>query len=169
MNHSRRRSLACFLAVAVVAAGVAGFAGPAVAAPAHPFYQKSFATVQGDNVPFNRYLGSVVVLNFWATWCPPCVKEMPDLDELQHKHPAVKFVGLAVDTAANVEKFGKKVQVNYDLLVAGHAGIQLMRDLDNQAGGLPYTVVFNRQGIPLKTYLGQINPADLDRYLADLP
>jgi thiol-disulfide isomerase/thioredoxin len=135
----------------------------------HAFYQNAFTGMNGDTVKFSSYLGRPVVLNFWATWCPPCVKEMPDLDQLQKKHTGISFVGVAVDTASNVNKFVQKVQVDYPLLVAGHGGIKLMRELGNDAGGLPFTVVFNAAGQPLTRILGIINPDSLDSYLSAMP
>lgn len=140
-----------------------------VASGAHAFYQNAFTGMDGGSVAFSSYLGKPVVLNFWATWCPPCVKEMPDLDQLQKKHSAVQFVGVAVDTASNVRKFTEKVQVQYPLLVAGHGGIKLMRELGNDAGGLPFTVVFSATGQPLTRILGIINPESLDNYLSSMP
>ena len=159
------------LQAAHMAAGGALFSLPALvtAAGAHPFYQNIFTNLNGDSVKFDTFLGQPVVVNFWATWCPPCVKEMPDLDELHKKHAGIRFVGVAVDTASNVRRFGDKVQVSYPLLVAGHAGIKLMRDLGNDNGGLPFTVVFNAKGQPLTRMLGQINPQSLDDYLGNMP
>jgi thiol-disulfide isomerase/thioredoxin len=159
--------------LAAIAAGVAGLTGasePAQAAALapDPFYGHAFPDPQGNTVQLDTYLGQTLVLNFWATWCPPCVKEMPDLDVLHKKHPGVHIVGIAVDTATNVKKFGDKVQVSYPLLVAGHGGIQHMRALGNKNGGLPFTVVFDRQGRAAKTILGQVDPQELDRLLTGM-
>ncbi|QAA94283.1 TlpA family protein disulfide reductase [Pollutimonas thiosulfatoxidans] len=158
---------------AVLAAGVAALPWPATAAaasalPPHPFYGNAFPDTQGRSVGLDSYLGKPMVLNFWATWCPPCVKEMPDLDALHNKYPSIHFVGLAVDTTKNVLTFQEKVQVSYPLLVAGHGGIKLMRDLGNKQGGLPFTVVFNGNGRITESILGQIKPAELDALLASL-
>jgi hypothetical protein len=73
-----------------------------------------------------------------------------------------------VDTAKNVRKFGEKVQVSYPLLIAGHQGIGMMRDLGNKQGGLPFTVVFDAQGGLKHEVLGEIDPAALDAYLEGL-
>ncbi len=108
------------------------------------------------------WLGKPLVMNFWATWCPPCVKEMPDLDALHKKYPAVQFLGMGVDTASNIRSFIQKTQVSYPLLVVGHDGIQLMRDLGNQVGGLPFTVVFNAKGQPIHRVLGEVKPAQFE-------
>jgi thiol-disulfide isomerase/thioredoxin len=159
--------------VAALAAGAAGFApaaGPAQAAALapDPFYGLSFPDLQGKTVQLDTYLGKTLVANFWATWCAPCVKEMPDLDALHKKYPDIQIVGLAIDTAANVEKFGEKVQVSYPLLIAGHGGIQHMRALGNKNGGLPFTVVFDGKGRPAKTILGQVDAHELDQLLAGM-
>jgi thiol-disulfide isomerase/thioredoxin len=159
--------------VAALAAGAAGLnaaAGTAHAATLapDPFYGLAFPDLQGKTVQLDSYLGKTLVANFWATWCAPCVKEMPDLDALHKKYPGINVVGLAIDTASNVEKFGSKVQVSYPLLVAGHGGIQHMRALGNKNGGLPFTVIFDSKGGQVKTILGQVDPNELDRLLAGL-
>ena len=132
------------------------------------FYDHVFSDVGGQEVAFKEYLGRPLVLNFWATWCPPCVKEMPDLEALHKKHGTVQFVGIAIDTAVNVRKFSEKVHVSYPLLVAGHGGIGKMRALGNKSGGLPFTVIFDAQGRISNKVLGQIKPEQLDGYISDL-
>jgi thiol-disulfide isomerase/thioredoxin len=139
-----------------------------MAASAHPFYRTSYPGLNTDPAPISQYLGKPLVLNFWATWCAPCVKEMPDLDALQAAHPHVQIVGVAVDTAKNVDTFIKKVPVSYPLVIAGHGGIQQMRELGNTTGGLPYTVLFTSSGELSRQILGQINPEKLGPMLADL-
>lgn len=157
---------------AAMALGASGFLPlwgmrSAHAAP-HPFFGHSFDGLDGRQVAFTEFLGKPIVLNFWATWCPPCVREMPELDALHDKYTGMHFVGLAVDTAKNVRKFGEKVQVSYPLLIAGHQGIGMMRDLGNKQGGLPFTVVFDAQGGLKHEVLGEIDPAALDAYLEGL-
>lgn len=133
-----------------------------------PFYANGFPDLEGRQVDLTAFLGKPLVLNFWATWCAPCVKEMPDLDALHKKHGHVGFVGLAVDTAVNVEKFTEKVRVSYPLLIGGHGGIKLMRALGNKQGGLPFTVVFDKHGKVARQLLGQIKPAELDKIIVGM-
>lgn len=142
------------------------FARLAHAAPAS-FYELEFPAPDGKTLAVSEFLGKPMVLNFWATWCPPCVKEMPDLDFLHHKYPDINIVGLAVDTAGNVAKFGEKIPVSYPILIAGHDGIQLMKEMGNPRGGLPFTILFDPQGQPVRHFLGQIQRDDLDAVLAD--
>jgi len=143
------------------------FAAPESSAAA-TFLGHSFPDLQGTQVPLSSYAGRPLVVNFWATWCAPCVKEMPDLDALAHKYPGITVVGIAIDTLPNVERFLKKVQVSYPLLVAGHGGISTMKELGNSKGGLPYTVIFDAGSKPVRDILGQVDPADLDAYLSGL-
>lgn len=122
----------------------------------------------GREWAMTTFLGQPLVVNFWATWCAPCVQEMPVLDELSKKQLGVQFVGIGIDHADNVRQFVTKVPVSYPLLVAGHGGIALVRDLGNRGGGLPFTVMFDANGGMIDTILGQVEPADLQRRVAAL-
>lgn len=129
-------------------------------------YQQSFTRLDGETQTMQRYLGKPLLVNFWATWCPPCVKEMPDLDALSKAYPDIHFLGIAVDTSRNVNKFLLTTPVSYDLLVAGHRGVQLMRGLGNSKGGLPFTLLFDAEGVVQHQVLGQIEKAALAAVLA---
>lgn len=87
---------------------------------------------------------------------------------LAEKYPKVRFVGIGVDSAANMQKFVEKVQVSYPLWVLGAGGIDVLRKLGNPSGGLPFTVVFNADGGINRKILGEIQPQDLDQTLAGL-
>lgn len=138
----------------------------ASASSAAELFNTKFKNLSGDSVTLSSFHGKPLVLNFWATWCPPCVKEMPDLNTLHQKYSNIHIVGLAVDTASNVERFGEKVSVDYPILVAGHGGIQIMKNLGNPKGGLPFTMLFDPSGKPLKQFLGQVSIEDLDAELS---
>lgn len=168
LENMKRREFLRYAGLATATAVLSQHSAYAATLPPDPFYANGFPDLKGQQVELTQYLGKPLVLNFWATWCAPCVKEMPDLDALHHKYGDVSFVGLAVDTLVNVEKFVTKVQVSYPLLIAGHGGIQSMRTLGNKQGGLPFTVVFNKQGQVAKRLLGQIKPDELDLLLANL-
>lgn len=154
------------------AGGLAG-AGFALALPlpalaADSLFAEKLPDLDGVQQPLSQWLGKPTVVNFWATWCPPCVKEMPDLEALHQKYPEVHFLGLAVDTAVNVRKFNEKVQVSYPLLMIGHGGIERMRAMGNRAGGLPFTVVYDSRGKVAETILGQVQPAELEKIIQGL-
>ena len=102
-----------------------------------------------------------VLVDFWATWCAPCVQEMPYLDSMAKELPEIVFVGIGIDTAQNIAQFVAKLPVSYRLLVAGHAGIAMVRELGNSAGGLPFTLLFDANGSIFDSILGQVEPVDL--------
>ncbi|ROT44811.1 TlpA disulfide reductase family protein [Pusillimonas sp. NJUB218] len=148
------------------AAGLLAVGGlPHAVASSAGLFGLQFPDSDGTPVPLDQWRGGPVVVNFWATWCPPCVKEMPDLEALKQKYPGVQFVGLGVDTAANIKKFIPKVNVTYPLLVTGYGGIDLMKTLGNPTGGLPYTLVYDASGNVLERIMGQVKPDHLDAIL----
>lgn len=157
---------AAMLAGVGVATGWQGSIRQVVAKTASdPLFAQRFPDATGREFALEQWLGKPVVVNFWATWCPPCVKEMPDLEVLHKKYDGIQFLGLGIDTASNMLAFADKVKVSYPLLVLGHGGISLMRELGNKNGGLPFTVVFDAQGHVHSKILGQIKPDDLERRL----
>jgi len=167
MTHARFSPARRLAALALGGLLLPGAWARADAVP-HAIYAQTFPDVDQEDVAMRGFLGKPMVLNFWASWCPPCVQEMPDLDVLAQAHPHVEFVGLAVDSMANVQRFREKVQVSYPLLISGHGGIQQMRDLGNRQGGLPFTVVFDAQGRIHHQILGQIRAAQLDGFIRAL-
>ena len=103
-----------------------------------------------ENVMHNSHEwdGKVVFLNFWATWCPPCVKETPAFIELQEHYGAsgAQFIGIAIDNKLAVQEFMDTYGVNYPMLIGEDNAIQVAKNYGNRLGALPYTVVINRQG-----------------------
>lgn len=132
------------------------------------FFNASLPDMAGVEKTMSQWRGRPLVINFWATWCPPCVKEMPDLNRLAQAHPSAQFLGIAIDTAENVAEFVKKVPVSYPIFVAGHTGIGLVRELGNSAGGLPFTVLVQAKGELGPVILGPVDPKDLDTQISQL-
>jgi len=134
------------------------------------FFAHAMPDVQGASHAMAQHRGKTLVVNFWATWCPPCVEEMPELSELQHdlEKQNVQVLGIGIDSAANIQEFSQKYQIAYPLYVAGMSGTELSRQLGNKAGGLPFTVLIDRSGAVRKTYLGRLKMDELRRDLAGL-
>lgn len=132
------------------------------------FFKASLPDMEGEAQAMSQWRDRPLVINFWATWCPPCVKEMPDLNRLSKAHPDAQFLGIAVDTADNVAEFVKKVPVSYPIFVAGHEGIGLVRELGNSAGGLPFTVLVKPGGELGPVILGPVDPKSLDVQIGQL-
>jgi thiol-disulfide isomerase/thioredoxin len=124
-------------------------------------YGARLPDLDGQEVSLSTLKGRPVVVNFWATWCAPCVQEMPHLDSMAKELPEINFVGIGIDTAQNIAQFVAKLPVSYQLLIAGHAGIAMVRELGNSAGGLPFTLLFDANGSIFDSILGQVEPTDL--------
>ncbi len=163
-----RRKFLCRASLAALglAAGARG-AGASIL-PADPVFGRSFADLQGRDQALSAYVGRPVLMNFWASWCAPCVREMPLLETLHQRHPDLALLGLAIDTQANVERFLKKVRVSYPLLLTGTQGIPLMRELGNKGGGLPFTLLFDRRGRVADSIVGELDPDDIQARLAQI-
>ena len=133
-------------------------------------WQLQLVQPDGRELRMASLRGKPLVLNFWATWCPPCVKEMPLLDAFYQTMRAKgwQVVGLAVDSPTPVRDFLKRIPVSFAIALAGMEGSELSRTLGNPSGSLPFTVVLNAKGEVVVQKLGSISEADLkswaDRY-----
>ncbi|WP_295748012.1 TlpA disulfide reductase family protein [Undibacterium sp.] len=115
----------------------------------------------------SQWQGKILVVNFWATWCAPCVQEMPELSALQKElgKNNVQLLGLGIDSPSNIKDFAKKYAITYPLFSAGMEGTEISRLLGNQAGGLPFTLLISTDGNIIKTYLGRLK---MDELRADI-
>lgn len=127
----------------------------------------SLPDLSGTTVDLSRFDGKPVLLNFWASWCPPCVEEMPLLSRFytQTKDNGWQMLGLAIDQVDLVQRFLARTPVSYPIAMAGPTGVEWTKKLGNAAGGLPFTVVFDRQGAIQHRKLGQLKPEDLAAWL----
>ncbi len=133
--------------------------GEAVIGKPHPAF--NLIDLQGKPRNSNEWNGKVVIVNFWATWCPPCVKEMPALMQLRAAYQAKGFeiVGVALDTKDAVSAFIDPLGIDYPILLAEQEGIGLSQEYGNQLGALPYSVIMDRQGIIRHTISGELSYA----------
>ncbi len=127
------------------------------------FWTLSFPKLDEQPLAMASFRGQPLLLNFWGTWCPPCVKEMPELDRFARDHAAQgwRVLGLAVDNPRAVREFLKRTPVSYAIAMAGFDGSELARKLGNAQSGLPYTVAFDRRGRIARTKAGETNAAEL--------
>lgn len=122
---------------------------PPVASPvAQAFWARRFVSVDGSEMDVARWRGKPLLVNFWATWCPPCVKELPEINQFygEAKGKGWQVLGLAVDKAEPVNAFLKKTPLDFAVALAGPEGLGLVRELGNAAGGLPFSVLFDESG-----------------------
>ncbi|MDP3760204.1 MAG: TlpA disulfide reductase family protein [Ramlibacter sp.] len=123
----------------------------------------SFDTPTGATLAMQSLRGKPLVLNFWATWCPPCVEELPLLDRFYRENAAKSWqvVGLAIDQPSAVRKFLERAPVSFPIAIAGLGGTELGHALGNLGGGLPFTVVVGAGGDVLQRKMGRVTAADL--------
>lgn len=174
MNRDRR----VWVAGAALALGFGGF-GAWVASRRYRLASADHSAVDllleltlpdalGHEVRLSEWRGRPLVVNFWATWCPPCVGEMPELSQMQDDYAAhgLQIIGIGIDSEQNIREFSTKRPVSYPLLVAGVGGTELTRRFGNTSGSLPFTAVVDREGRIRHRILGRFDNAALRAEIA---
>ena len=168
---TRRRWLFASVASAAALTG-AGLAwwrtrpgGDTAAAPLS-FWDMAFPTPGGTSMAMRALAGKPLLLNFWATWCPPCIEEMPLLDRFyaENKENGWQVLGMAVDQATAVSRFLVHTPVRFPITLAGMAGVELSRSLGNVDGGLPFTVVLDSAGQIVQRKMGKVSLQELAQW-----
>ena len=156
-------------APAPVTTSIAATGGVPHTAVVHLFAQ-SLDDAAGKPQPLAQWKGKALLVNFWAPWCAPCVREMPELSALAASSAGkrVQVIGIGIDSPANIAQFAAKFKIAYPLYVAGMSGTDLSRQFGNTNGGLPFTVLIGADGKVKKTYLGRLKFAELRADLAAL-
>ncbi|SFZ74226.1 TlpA family protein disulfide reductase [Chitinimonas taiwanensis] len=138
-------------------------------APQPALWQASFNDLQGKSQALAQWRGKPLVLNFWATWCAPCREEMPEFMATQQAlGKQVRFVGLAIDNPADVQKYVQELGIAYPILVGEQSAMELMRAEGNRVGALPFTLVYDAQGNKVAAHAGRLDQARLDALLKPL-
>lgn len=121
---------------------------PAASPVAQAFWTHRFAGLDGTDVDVARWRGKPLLVNFWATWCAPCIKELPEINQFyrEARGKGWQVLGLAVDKEAPVKAFLQKTPLDFAVALAGAEGLGLVRELGNPAGGLPFSVIFDETG-----------------------
>ncbi len=160
----KARLHACRAVARAVAA--AGAMAAAVAMAPAPAYAMHLTDVQGKVHTLDVYRGKWVVLNVWATWCAPCIKEMPELEALSHARADVVVLGLAADgdNVARLRQFAAALRVTYPIIAGSD---KLMKEFKVHA--YPTTQLFNPEGKLVLTRLGQVTRAELETHLPPAP
>lgn len=118
----------------------------------------SLQDLDGNNHKFSEWDGKIRVLNFWATWCPPCRKETPMFVEMQEQlgDKGLQFIGVAIDEKQKVQDFMDTFGVNYPMLIGTDDAIEVAKQYGNRFGALPWTVIINREGTIVHTQGGEM-------------
>ncbi len=118
----------------------------------------------------DEWNGKVLLVNFWATWCPPCKKEMPAFMALQEQYAEQGFqvIGIALDDVESVSDFSDTLGVNYPLIIAEHAGIDLSRQYGNHIGALPFSAFVDHDGKIALTQTGELSKKQVEEIIKPL-
>lgn len=169
-----KKNTLLFGAIALFFVGVGMYFGVRHHTPAPPespavanLFAQQMEESGGKTQSLSTYQGKTLIVNFWATWCAPCVEEMPELTALQSEVAPknIQILGIGIDSPSNIREFAAKYKITYPLFMAGMSGTDLSRQFGNQAGGLPFTVLIGPKGEVTKTYLGRLK---MDQLRADL-
>ncbi len=146
---------------------IAETAGPG-AAQLHSLPDFSLPDLAGREVASTSWSGKVLVVNYWASWCPPCLREMPMMIRAQEdlRERGVQFVGIALDRPDDVAQFLEQYPVNYPILIGDLQSVELSRRLGNRFEGLPFTVIFDARGRRVFSRIGELTEQELGTEIA---
>jgi hypothetical protein len=165
-----RRALLAAAAVTIVGAGVATAwmhsardALPPVTGAVPAFWALKWSTPAGAALAMQSFQGRPLLINFWATWCPPCVEELPLINAFFQENQAKgwQVLGLAVDKPAQVQAFLRRAPLAFPVAMAGFDGTELSRSLGNLSGGLPFSLALEAAGGIIQRKMGRLVLADL--------
>ena len=171
MNRAARIAL---FSVVVLLAGVAGYMLSAPKqfekADVSPILEATMPDLSGKPTQIAVWRGKVLVINFWATWCPPCLEEIPHFVRMQSQmgEQGLQFIGIAIDERDKVLAFAKRHAINYPIVIGQLDAIELSRRAGNAQGGLPYTLILNRSGEVVSQYYGGVTEELLKPIIAEL-
>lgn len=167
-SRDRRRWLMASTAAAIAAAlagiGLAWRTHQTQATTAESaLWQLKFAQLDGPPLAMASLRGKPLLMNFWASWCPPCVEELPLLSSFYKENSAKgwQVLGLAVDQPEPVKRFLSLTPVTFPVVLAGVPGIEISRSLGNLDGALPFTVILGSDGRLAHRKIGQMTPGEL--------
>jgi thiol-disulfide isomerase/thioredoxin len=131
------------------------------------FWMQSFERPEGGTLLMQEFQGKPLLINFWATWCPPCIEELPLIDAFynRNKSKSLQVIGLAVDQPSMVRRYLTQKPLSFPVGLAGFNGTELGRTLGNAQSVLPYSVIFDAKGRLLAQKAGKLEQSDLDAWL----
>lgn len=129
------------------------------------FINAPWNDAQGQAIDTASWKNKILVVNFWASWCPPCVEEMPLISQLSEAADPQKvvFIGIGIDSPSNIREFLSKTPVPYPIVVGGIEGSQWGKQLGNTQGALPYTVILDASGNKVFSKLGKITEDEINK------
>lgn len=159
---SRLRPIAVFILCLLLPLAALA-AGPAPSSEA--LFAATLTDLADRPIKLAGFRGRPLVINFWARWCPPCIEEIPDIVEMRKRFKArgLEVVGIAIDdSTSSVREFAGRLHMDYPVLLAKDQGFHLLQALGDVAGGLPYTLVLDRNGNVVAKKLGRMSKPEMD-------
>lgn len=173
-SSTRRTLLLGGVATLAVAGGIGlglktqsgGESTAALSSAEAQFWSQRFDTPSGEPLAMSSFAGKPLLVNFWATWCPPCIEELPLLDRFYRDNAGSgwQVLGLAIDQPSAVKAFLQKMPLTFPNALAGFGGTELGKSLGNLSGALPFSVVLGTSGNVLQRKMGQVKPDDLAQW-----
>ncbi|MEI8028596.1 MAG: TlpA disulfide reductase family protein [Comamonadaceae bacterium] len=166
-KHRRRRLLVAVASLATLVGAGFAWRSSRPEAVVHNavdgLWDLEFATLQGGSMRMATLRGKPLVLNFWATWCPPCIEELPLISSFYQQESAKgwQVLGFAVDQLEPVKRFLARTPVTFPVVMAGMSGVELSRSLGNLSGALPFTVVLGSNGQVSYRKMGKVTTDDM--------
>ena len=171
-----KRQILLLVAIALMA-GVGGYLayrntvtapdGPKVSAGKMPEFVLPDLT--GSDRQGSEWAGRARLLNFWATWCPPCRREIPLLIDLQAEYgPRLAVIGIAIDDMEAVREYAVENQFNYPVLVGQQNAVELGNKVLADWIGLPFTAFVNPSGDIVRVHVGELHRDEAERFLAEI-
>ncbi|HEB56929.1 MAG TPA: TlpA family protein disulfide reductase [Gammaproteobacteria bacterium] len=119
----------------------------------------SLRDLDGKLQSIDNWNGKVIMVNFWASWCPPCRREIPAFIRLykNYQKQGLVILGVAIDDTQSVRDFADSTGINYPVLLGEEGGIEISSAYGNQLGALPFTVIINREGRIIRTHPGELS------------
>lgn len=130
-------------------------------------FEREWFSPDQKPISTENWKNKVLVVNFWASWCPPCIEEMPTLDKIQGENDPKKvlIVGIGIDSPSNIRQFIENTIISYPIVLGGLGGNEINKMLGNPSGALPFTVIINPKGEITGRKLGKISEDELRKMI----
>ena len=171
--NSRQLVLVVMLAVASAVAGFFLYRGSSPVEPDTTVAEMAPAfvlqDVEGDRRDSSEWDGRVRLVNFWATWCPPCRREIPLLIDLQKEYgERVQILGVAIDDLDAVQEYAESTDFNYPILIGQQNAIDLANTYLNDFIGLPFTAFVDSNGHIVRVHVGELHRDQAENFISEI-